>query len=119
MRAVKPLNSEKFYPPEGGVPTVFRRAAVIAVFDLLALAFLYLVLGDLSWRTSYVESERLIPHTTYLLFIRTFSITGNTILIPNGLVSPPTLDWVQVVFASLIVVNGLFVFSTLRKSRPV
>ena len=95
-----------------------RRAIATAVFDLLALAFLYLVLQDLAWRTSYAESERLIPSTTYSLFIRVFSIRGNTIQIPNGLVSPPVLDWVQVVIASLIVVNGLYVFSTLRKSPP-
>ena len=94
-----------------------RRAVVTAVFDLLAIAFLYLVLQDLSSRTSYAESERLIPHTTYSLFIRVFSITGDTIQISQGLVSPPALDWVQVVVASLVVVNGLYVYSTLRKSR--
>lgn len=99
---------------------MIRRAAIIAVFDLLALAFLYFVLQDLAWRTSYAESEHLIPSTTYSLFIRAFSIRGKTIQIPKGLVSPPTLDWAQVVVALLMVVNGLYVFSTLRRSplRP-
>lgn len=95
-----------------------RRTVVTAVFDLLALAFLYLVLQDLARRTSYAESERLIPSTTYSFFVRVFSITGDTIQIPKGLVSPPALDWVQVIVASLIIVNGLYVFSTLRKSPP-
>lgn len=91
-----------------------RRTIVTAVFDLLALTFLYLVLKDLASRTSYAESEHLVPSATYTLFVRTPSITG--VQIP--LVSPPALDWVQVVVASLIVVNGLYVFSKLRKSPP-
>ncbi len=91
-----------------------RRAAALAVFDLLVLAVLYFVLRDLAWRTSYAESEHLIPHTTYSLFIRMFSITGNAIQIP--LVSPPALDWVQVVVALLIVVNGLYVLLRLLRS---
>jgi len=95
-----------------------RRAVLTAVFDFLALAFLYLVLQDLARRTSYAESERLISSTTYSIFVRTFSIKGNAIQIPRGLVSPPILDWVQVIVASLIVVNGLYVFSMLRKSPP-
>lgn len=95
-----------------------RRAVVTAVFNFLALVFLYLVLQDLAWRTSYAESEHMILSTTYSLFVRVFSIKGNAIQIPNGLVSPPVLDWVQVIVASLIVVNGLYVFSTLARARP-
>lgn len=94
-----------------------RKAVTLAVFDLLALGILYLVLQDLAWRTSYPKSELppLSLSTTYSLFVRTFRITGNTIQIPNGLVSPPVLDWVQIVVASLIVVNGLYVLSRLRR----
>lgn len=92
-----------------------RRAAAIAVFDLLALAFLYFVMQDLAWRNSYAEKEHLTPSTAYSLFIRTFSIKGTTIQIPK-LVSPPALDWVQVILASLVVVNGFYVFLRLRKS---
>ena len=91
-----------------------RRAGALAVFDFLALAVLYFVLRDLAWRTSYAESERLILRTTYSLFIRMFRVTGNTIQTP--LVSPPALDWVQVVAVLLIVVNGLYVLSRLRRS---
>lgn len=97
---------------------MLRRLVPTAIFDLLALGILYFVLQDLAYRSSFAENE---PHplslsTTYSLFVRTFRITGNTIQIPNGLVSPPALDWVQVVVASLIVVNGLYVFSRLRGS---
>ena len=95
-----------------------RRAVPIAVFDLLALGILYFVMQDLAWRASFAESEPrpLSLSTTYSLFIRAFRITGNTIRIPNGLVSPPALDWVQVIVVSLVVVNGLYVFSRLRRS---
>lgn len=93
-----------------------RRVVVTGAFDLLALVFLYFVLQDLAWRTSYAESERLVPHTTYSFFVREFSIAGNVIQVHQGLVSPPTLDWVQLVVALLVVVNGLYAFSALRKS---
>lgn len=92
-----------------------RRIVTTAVFDLLALVFLYFVMQDLAWRNSYAEGEHLTPSTTYSLFIRTLSIKGATLQIPK-LVSPPTLDWVQVVIALLIVVNGLYIFSRLRSS---
>jgi hypothetical protein len=94
---------------------VVRRTVATAVFDILALAFLYFVLQDLAWRDSYAEREHLTPSTAYSLFIRTFSIKGTTIQIAK-LVSPPALDWVQVIVASLIVVNGLYIFSILRRS---
>jgi hypothetical protein len=97
---------------------VVRRAVTLAVFDLLTLGILYLVSQDLAWRTSYPKSETppLSLSTAYSLFVRTFRITGSTIQIPNGLVGPPALDWVQVLVASLIVVNGLYVLSRLRRS---
>jgi hypothetical protein len=93
---------------------VVRRGFVLAVFDLLTLAFLYFVLQDLAWRASYVESEHLIPGNSYSLFIRVFSITGSTVQFQ--LVSPPALDWVQVIIAALVLVNGFYVLRVLRKS---
>jgi hypothetical protein len=95
---------------------VVRKAVTVAVFDFLALAFLYSILQDLSWRASYAKSENLTPRTDYSLFFRVLTITGNAIQIPKGLVSPPTLDWVQVVVALLVIVNGFYAFSTLRRS---
>lgn len=90
-----------------------RRAVTTAVFDVLALVILYFVLQDLAWRDSYAEKEHLIPSTTYSLFIRELNIKGTTLQLQK-LVSPPALDWVQVIVASLIVVNGLYIFSRLR-----
>jgi len=86
----------------------------LAVFDFLVLTFLYFVLQDLAWRASYVRSEHLAPSTAYSLFIHTFSINGSTVQFM--LISPPALDWVQIVVAALILVNGFYVFTMFRKS---
>jgi hypothetical protein len=94
---------------------VQRNIVILAVLDLLALTFLYFVSQDLAWRASYVRSEDLVPSTAYSLFIHTFSIAGNTVQFP--LVSPPALDWVQVGIAALILANGSFVFSLIRRSH--
>ena len=92
------------------------RGLVFAVFDLFALTFLYFVLQDLAWRTSYVESRELLAaSTSYSPFVRVFNISGGGIKQP--LVSPPALDWVQVVVVTLILVNGFFLLTTVRKSR--
>jgi hypothetical protein len=89
---------------------VVKRVAALAVFDFVALTLLYFVLKDLAWRNSYAESEGLTLHTTYSLFTRASRITGTSI----PLVSPPALDWAQVIVVLLIVVNGLYLFSVLR-----
>jgi len=102
---------------------VNRRAVALAAFDTIALVLLYYVFQDLAARVSYVESEPgLSSSTSYSFFIRVFTINGatsNGVMFP--LVSPPALDWVQVILALLVVVNGLFLFSALRKhgQRPV
>lgn len=94
-----------------------RRVFATAGFDLLALTFLYFVLQDLAWRASYTtKTEHLSFSTTYSLFLRLSKVTGGGIQLSTGLVSPPALDWVQVVFALLVVVNGLYVFLRLRRS---
>ncbi|MGP8124347.1 MAG: hypothetical protein ACLQEQ_00525 [Nitrososphaerales archaeon] len=92
---------------------VRRGIFFLAVFDLLVLTFLYFVLQDLAWRASYVTSEHFSPSTTYSLFIHTFSITVSAVQPP--LVSPPALDWVQVGVATLILINGFYVFQMLRR----
>ena len=84
----------------------------MTAFDVTALTLLYLIEQDLDARASYVRSEHLTPSTMYSLFFHTFSITGSTVQFP--LVSPPVLDWVQVLVALLILVNGLYIFSVIR-----
>ena len=94
-----------------------KRGFVLAVFDALALIFLYFVLQDVSSRVSYVKSEFLSGGFSYSPFIRVFSITGTKVQFP--LVSPATLDWVQVSIATLALVNGYYILTILRRSRAV
>ena len=93
---------------------MMRRALPVVFFDLLALGILYFVLQDLASRESYIQSEQFTSTTAYSLFTRFFTIQGGTLQV--SLASPPALDWVQVVIASLIVVNGLYLFLFLRRS---
>lgn len=90
------------------------RGIFLGIFDLLALTFLYYVLQDLAWRASYVTSEHLTPSTAYSFFFHTFTISGGTVQFP--LVSPPTLDWVEVIVVSMIIVNGYYLFQVLHRS---
>lgn len=87
----------------------------LVVFDAFALAALYFVLDDLAARNSYAVSEGLTPGASYSIFTRMFSIGGRSI----PLVSPPTLDWVQVIVVVLVVVDLAFVYpALLRALKP-
>ena len=89
--------------------------------DIVFLVALYFVLRDLNWRTSYAA----LPHDAcggfctytpsfgYGLFTRTFTMSGNGV----QLTSPPMLDWVQVLAALLILVNGWYLYVVLRERR--
>ena len=116
--AVKPFDIEKgLSQPRVMAPTVVRRSVVLAVFDLLALAILYFVLQDLAWRKSYAESEGLTISTKYSLFVRIPKISNGGPMVKLSLVSPPALDWVQVIVVTLVLVNGFYAFRMLRASR--
>jgi len=87
---------------------VSRLAKVLAADILLAVAG-YFVFEDVSWRVSYAASEGLVPSTSYLPFVKVFTMAGPSF----PLRSPPTLDWLQVLAALFIIVNVWFVFATL------
>lgn len=99
------------------VKTIFK----VVALDAVVLAALASVLNDLAWRVSYASS----PHAsttgyaasfTYSVLTRVFSMAGG----PLTLTSPPTLDWVQLLSAVLVVVNGWFAYTILasRRLRP-
>ena len=90
------------------------RGIAVAFIDALILVLLYLVFQDLSWRASYVKSEGFTLHTSFLPLIRLPTINGN---VQTPLASPPVLDWAQVLILLLVIVNGLYLFSAVRK-RP-
>lgn len=92
------------------------RGIAVAAFDALVLVLLYLVFQDLSWRSSYVKSEGFTLHTSFLPLIRLPTIDGN---VQTPLVSPPVLDWAQVLIYLLVIVNVFYLFSAVRKRHRV
>ncbi len=91
-----------------------RRALGVVLFDVVVTVLLYYVLQDLSYRSSYAQSEGLAYSVTYYPFIRVSHITGN---VQFTLTSPPALDWVQVIIAVIVVVNGYYLASLIRERR--
>lgn len=103
-----------------------RSALSVLVADVLLLLAVYLVLDDRTWRlrcalgTAAADcTARSSPHFSYSLFTLTFSMTSDRIPgIPvQTLQSPPTLDWVQVLVAALVVLNAWYVYALVRSRR--
>lgn len=82
----------------------------VALVDAVLLVFAYYVLQDLSWRDSYAASRGFSASTSFSLLTRRLELTSGG----TTLVSPPTLDWIQVVIALLIIVNVAYVVGVLR-----
>lgn len=91
---------------------------------------IHLVELNRQWRTNcalgqgaYDCSVRVSPHYSYSLFTVYFTMTSR--LTPwVALQSPPSLDWVQVFAAALIVLNAWYFYGILkdfrrRRSYPV
>jgi len=87
---------------------------------LLLVAEFYVIM-DLQWRTAYAATVRDVcpqacrytPSFSYNVLTQYFTMSGNGV----NLTSPITLDWVQVITLVLIVINGWFAYSTLKKRR--
>lgn len=88
----------------------------VALTDFVLLVALYQVFQDLAWRTYYAGTPHAsaasgyTPSFSYSLFTRTFTMGGGSLT----LVSPPTLDWVQLLVCLLVAVNAWLVYSMLR-----
>jgi hypothetical protein len=90
----------------------------VAAVDLVLVTALYLVLQDLSWRSYYagtphVPGSPYIPGSSYSLLTRAFTMAGG----PLPLISPPTLDWVQLIVYLLVVINAWFAYTALKSMR--
>ncbi len=83
-------------------------------FDILALIALYFVEYNVAWRNAYARSEGLLPSTGYAPFLKYFLIEGASV----PLRSPPTLDWVQVLLVSLVVVNAFYFYEWWTAPAP-
>ncbi|MBI3858924.1 MAG: hypothetical protein HY296_01595 [Thaumarchaeota archaeon] len=91
-----------------------RNLLKMTLLDAILILAIVLVLGDLADRAAYARLEHFVPSATYFPFVSTFTILGANI----PLVSPPTLDWVQVLAAALVISNVYFVLTGLRPRRP-
>ena len=83
----------------------------LVLTDLLLLALAIGVLFDEQWRAYHAIGAGALPSTQYSIFIQFFSLKTPSVT----LTSPPTLSWVQVFVAALILVNGLFFYRASRR----
>ena len=83
----------------------------VVIFDALVLLFAYEVELDVAWRNAYANDKIGTASTSYGFLTRALQIVR-----PDGQVlrSPPTLDWVQVSLALLIIVNLVVIYEQLR-----
>lgn len=106
---------------------VLRKAIKVLTADVILLASLFFVVQDLQWRAAFAASPHLAcpqlcsysPSFSYNPLSQFFSMDGNG----QHLVSPLTLDWVQLLALALVVVNvwfayGVFANRKKTKERP-
>ncbi len=91
---------------------VFSLVRIILV-NWVVLALVYLAELDLAFRNSYAGSLNFAPSSGYSVLTHVFTMTGRGIT----LVSPLTLDWVQVLIIALLAVDISYVARFLRTSR--
>jgi hypothetical protein len=89
------------------------RLAELVLSNAVILAMLWAVLQDDSGRLAYFRSLGFTTSTQYYpFFYATSAVNGTTHI--GGLL---TLDWVQILVAALIIIDGLFLVGLLRKQR--
>lgn len=93
------------------------REVKVAVADIILLFVAYFVLQDIQGRVAYAASPHAnvggyVPSFSYGILTRTFTMSGGSF----PLVSPPALDWLQVVAIALAVVNVPFLYAKLKGS---
>ncbi len=87
-----------------------RTGLKVGLADAVLLSAFYFVIQDLQWRSAYASSNGFTPSNSYSLLTRFFSIARGGL----ALASPPTLDWVQVIVATLLVLNAWFFIRMFR-----
>jgi hypothetical protein len=91
----------------------------VLLADIVLLLGLYYVFVDLQWRVAFATAPH--GHTStgyatsfsYSFLTQVFKMSGNG----ASLVSPSSLDWVQVLGLALLAVNGWYLYSILAKRR--
>ena len=107
-----------FLSARSGVGLV-RSYVVVLLIDALLLAALFYVSSDMAWRTAFAMTPH--GHTsgymvafTYSLFTQVFTMSASG----ATLASPPTLDWIQVLGAAIVILNGWYLYTAFSKRNP-
>jgi len=93
-----------------------RTALKVLAADVILLVALFNVIQDIQWRTSYAASPHqaapngYTPAFAYNIFTQFFTMSGNGV----SLTSPPTLDWVQLLAAVLVLLNAWFFYTSYK-----
>ena len=91
----------------------------VLLLDGAVILALYFVFQDLSWRTSCALGQevdcaaRTGPSFSYSLLTRSFTMSRGSM----ALISPPTLDWVQILAILLVVANGWYLYALIKTRR--
>lgn len=91
-----------------------KRTVEVLIVDSVVLILTHFVHADEQWRIYCASGQeagclvRSDPSYFYSLLTRYFSMRNGTML----LMSPPTLDWIQVFVVVLVMVNVWFVLRT-------
>ncbi len=85
-----------------------RTSVKVVLLDVVLLLSLYFVLQDLAWRTSYAAYRGFSPSFSYSVLTRFLMMTDQT----GTLVSPDTLDWIQVLVVVFAAVNLWFIYKS-------
>jgi hypothetical protein len=97
---------------EGGSVNARRALEILGVNVVLLLA-LYLVSADVASRTLYAAREGLSYFFAQSLLVETSSLQGHG----ATLQSPPTLAWLQLILAVLVVIDAFYVYDWVERRR--
>jgi len=100
---------------------MMRRVLKVAAVDVVVLAALFYVVQDLQWRVSCAAAadaactshQAYSSSFSYGLVTQVFTMAGNSV----HLVSPATIDWVQILIYLLVLLNGWLVYASMKSHR--
>lgn len=91
-----------------------RTSVKVVLLDLVLLLSAYFVLQDLAWRTSYAAYRGFSPSFSYSVLTQFLTMTDQN----DILVSPPTLDWIQLLVVVFAAANIWFIYKSMRAKGP-
>lgn len=110
-----------FYRPLFWIGAVVRTIFKVLLADAVLVGAMLWVFGDLQWRAAYAASQHSAcpagcgysPSFSYTFLTQFFTMSGGSV----SLTSPPTLDWIQLIFYTILVVNGWLAYKAWKSRR--